>query len=1132
MGKSSPKVKVHTYRMSVMFGWCHGVVSKVHRIFVKEKEVWAKHATEGPLFIDAPDAFGGIKKEGGAQGYAYLLNGTTTQKLDPVVATKQGGTPDTLPGQRGLAVLTFTEGVGSGGKKAPGLDGAGFYWGANQPFVPPVWAELERIGKPSLLTAHTAPILRTGVAGAGTEYTRVDGPDDATDGTQSGNFETTLVDWARDRIYLTERDMLGDSTYMLVYAISTMSFIEKQSLALGGMSGMIFQAIDPDTGYLVGTHFEAGPVFYEYVYDPAAKSLVTQNDVTALPSSQRIANIERPGAVITNAGGAAAFLSIGSAEVRAHSFPGLTYQTTFSPPAAGLKPGLIQRGAAEEAHGFWSDADELRVYRYSVDAGGLVSETLIGTIGVADVFPGQSFDVPHLTVAHYDPVLPGIHFWLSDSEAGPDSDQVVVGYDLDAATLIYVTTVDGTQNVSGTIRLQTRLGGDHIIYDLGDNNYLQSVDIRTGEATQVPVDLDFEVDTVLFYDGVSACAYVWQDENVTHQQLIRFCFYGSDAIFDMNPSHIIVECLTNPVWGLGHPNTAIDGASFQAAADVLIHDEGFGLSILWTRQTTIEKFVQEILDHIEAVLFIHPQTGLFTLKLIRADYDVGTLRVLDPTNFDLRKFNRRQPTEAVNEIVVSWTNPETEQSETVTIQDLGAIVAAGRVNSDARNYYGVHKVDLASRLAARDIRSAAAPLASAEGDLNREFWDIVPGEAVKLVYPEYGIEASDPLIMRLMHVDYGKPGASKISVKLTEDVFSLTPQVTATAPTSEASNQTISPTVADDTRILTLPYFFAYNMVDPASLGEAEDPEVFMGALVAETDSSVTQFELHGEVTDAAGNTSLDSLGERDIAAQGTLPVDFPWEAETSVSDWGSFSNGPGPEVGGFLLISADGDTEQTGEICMLSALAGGVWTVKRGVLDTVPRAWPAGTKVWFLSASLDIQDNVIRAAADVLDYKVTPRASGGTLPLADAPLIQYTATRRPHLPSRPANVAIDGKQFQDVFYTTKPATVDFTWADRNRETENSQVLGWLDAGVTPETGQTVEVDVFDDMLTLLHTFTGLTGGSANLDETEFSQTTISIVRIYAARDGLRSLQYYEARVDTREGVGYGFNYGNNYGGI
>jgi hypothetical protein len=156
-------------------------------------------------------------------------------------------------------------------------------------------------------------------------------------------------------------------------------------------------------------------------------------------------------------------------------------------------------------------------------------------------------------------------------------------------------------------------------------------------------------------------------------------------------AHIIYDgALTEHRLGHGHGLTdiLIDVDSFEDAG-VVLYNEPLGLSMIWTRQSSIQDFIQEVLDHIQAALFVDPQTGLLTLKLIRGDYDVGTLPTIDPSNATLTNFGRKLWGEIVNEISVTWTNPDNEQDETVTVHDLASITTQGGIISDSRNYYGV-----------------------------------------------------------------------------------------------------------------------------------------------------------------------------------------------------------------------------------------------------------------------------------------------------------------------------------------------------------------------------------------------------------------------------------------------------------
>ena len=102
---------------------------------------------------------------------------------------------------------------------------------------------------------------------------------------------------------------------------------------------------------------------------------------------------------------------------------------------------------------------------------------------------------------------------------------------------------------------------------------------------------------------------------------------------------------------MGYSESDIDDASFIAAADAL-YDEQMGISILWQRENTIEAFVQDIVRHIDAALYVDRRTGKFVLKLIRNDYNPASLITLGPDQIE-RVENYKRP--AFGDLVNSVT---------------------------------------------------------------------------------------------------------------------------------------------------------------------------------------------------------------------------------------------------------------------------------------------------------------------------------------------------------------------------------------------------------------------------------------------------------------------------------------------
>lgn len=587
-----------------------------------------------------------------------------------------------------------------------------------------------------------------------------------------------------------------------------------------------------------------------------------------------------------------------------------------------------------------------------------------------------------------------------------------------------------------------------------------------------------------FYGGVVADSRAYQD-----------VYTGVD--FDSNPAHIIHDCLTNTDWGMGATNAMIDMDSFESAAQVL-YDEQFGLSLQWTKQSSIESFISEIIDHIEATIFINPRNGLITIKLIRGDYDIDDLDIYTPDNSEVTRFGRKLWGETINEIIVSFTNPDNEESETLVAQDLANITIQGGIVSDSRNYYGVRVRSLAARLAQRDLRTAAIPLATCDIEINREAWDLLPGDVLVLNSPEDGILS---MVMRVGTVDYGKPGDPTVKASLMEDVFALAAG-DYTVPPGPEDDEDEEPAPAANTYVFTLPYFFVVNLVE--IVGEIDYPESFAGILASQSGEDSVEFELL---------ESSENVGTLSVAVRATLTDAIVAEVFTDILSFSNRSNGPGPVVGGFMLIG-EGD-EDTIELCEITDFGVGGYTLRRGVLDTTPKDWPAGTPVWFVNENQTFTDDTVRAAAEIVDYQVLMRTSLGLLDESLAPTVSETLTERLYLPSRPADVKVNGVGF-GISDAIDVNPIPVTWANRNRVTESAVVLSWDDPSVTPEVGQTTTIYVTDLDGNVLTTISGLTGTSYNLSPAAFMGEFEGYVKVFSSLGGspaLESLQGFAVRV-------------------
>lgn len=571
-----------------------------------------------------------------------------------------------------------------------------------------------------------------------------------------------------------------------------------------------------------------------------------------------------------------------------------------------------------------------------------------------------------------------------------------------------------------------------------------------------------------------------------------------DPQFAANPAHIVFESMTDQSWGMGENWGAFDIASFEDCAATL-YSENFGINILWNRQSKIQDFVKEVLDHVQGAIFVNPATGKHTMKLLRGDYDAESLQQINPDNARLSSFKRKVWGEISNEVVVTWTNPETGKESTVTAQDLGGIAAQGGVSSSSRNYHGIGSRELAQRVAERDLAAMVHPIITCDAEVTRAFWRSIPYGVVELSWPEKGI---DRAICRISKVSRGESSRT-VKLSLYEDVFSLDKATYLEPEDSTWVNPSMPPTPLESVYLGTAPAFMM-----AASLG-LEDPSDIvypeaMSLLLAPPDTTDdVGYELVTYVTNTVGEMTTTTLGDRMI--NGTWITNEAWAAEPRTSIPIPTVLGPEPLRGDFLMIAGLDDTQT--EICVVRQITEDAYVIDRGMLDTVPQAWASGHRVYVAPAASASPDDTRRAAGEQVRYHLLTQTSQGKLDILDAPEIDTTLTMRPHLPLRPADVRIGGVGFGEAFLSGGAST-EITWANRNRAEESTQALLWTDLSVTPEAGQTTSIIVTDPVTgELITTVTGLTGTSYTFNASQMAGRARVMIELVAVRDGLVSLQ-------------------------
>lgn len=539
-------------------------------------------------------------------------------------------------------------------------------------------------------------------------------------------------------------------------------------------------------------------------------------------------------------------------------------------------------------------------------------------------------------------------------------------------------------------------------------------------------------------------------------------FFELGGCNDMNPAHIIRECLTDPDWGMGYNDSDIDDASFTAAADAL-YDEGMGISLQWLQEIPIEDFVAEIQRHIDGVLYVSRVTGKFILKLVRDDASLSDLLVLDEDINVVAVKNARRPAiaELTSSVTVNFHDQETNETASVTQHNQALVQIQGSVTHTTIHYPGFSHYDIAARACQRDMRQLSVPLLACEVYGHRDAEDLYPGDAFILNAPTQGILNT---VMRVQQMQFGSGEGGPVKIEALEDVFALpgVDEISGSPDVGIWIDPLDQGVLQAEPRLATeLPY---YELVAEAGQSAADtilgdDPDA--GFLLVAGGRQGAEINASGYTDSGAGYSKTFSL---DFAPYAYLAQSVGYTDETIYIDGGKDLD----------LVEA-GTLAQIGdELVRVDSIAedsnGQYIAVGRGVLDTVPAEHEVSSNlpsVLFLGFSYS-SDDTQYTASDSVDVKLRTVLGASTLSLAAAPADTVDFDSRAIRPYPPGDLQIDGLSYPDpdssnaAYYS---GANSLTWSHRDRSQQTDGSFYDYSAGdIGPEAGVTYLVEGYSTL--------------------------------------------------------------------
>jgi len=515
---------------------------------------------------------------------------------------------------------------------------------------------------------------------------------------------------------------------------------------------------------------------------------------------------------------------------------------------------------------------------------------------------------------------------------------------------------------------------------------------------------------------------------------------------DMNPAHIIYQCLTENNWGMGYAAGAMDAGMFTSAADTL-HAEGFGLSMIWNQQSSIEEFIKSVLDHIGGIVYTAPDTGMFVLKLIRGDYVKESLPLFDPSNIlTAMNYQRQAWGETINEVTVVYRDRDTNKDSAVTVQDLANIQTQGGVVAQTRQYPGIGNAALAQRVALRDLQAASTPLSRLQIKVNRQGWDLIPGGVIRVSWPDYQI---DDVVFRVADINRGTLQDGTITVELVEDIYAF-PTNTYLAPQDpQWTNPISAPAAAPYRKLVETPYWDLARCLSAADLDYVDDLSGYLQTLAVRPSGDAMNYEIWTDV--AGGTVEYIEKAIGDFCPSATLVAGIGPAVSSSIS-LATMEDVDLVVAGGYAVIG-----DEYVRVDAINASAGTA-TISRGVLDTVPGTHAAGARIWFADGYQGV-DETEYATGETMNVKMLPSTGSGTLAIASAPADSITFARRHNRPYPPGGFRF-GSSYFPASISGNSVTVN--WFHRDRLQQTASITDQDDGSIGPEAGVTYNIRFYD----------------------------------------------------------------------
>lgn len=568
----------------------------------------------------------------------------------------------------------------------------------------------------------------------------------------------------------------------------------------------------------------------------------------------------------------------------------------------------------------------------------------------------------------------------------------------------------------------------------------------------------------------------------------------SDA-FDINPIHKIREILTDDT-AMGKPESDINDVNFMKAAD-RIWDEGLGISWAIDEKSCIDA-IEELCYHIEAGIRVNRQTGLYEMVLFRDDwFEENEIHDISENKIKDLSLEVMNSDDIVNQLNVTYYDRERIKNSTFSVYENGSILTMGHTNAESVEFPYFMNMRNAEIVANWKLKQFSTPAWS--GSFSTGWKEVRKWNRYDLIRLPWSSKWNGAILARIMKINLGNGTDNTVTIDFEEVIpysGEMNTSIVVDAPV-ESAPQPPQPSI---NAVFEAPYYLTALRAGQtnADLELSNNPDIgYVAAIAAKPQNNSLNALLYTD----GGVGEFEQVSRLDYCD--ILQLDQPINETASA----------------FVVTGSLTQTANSNNLILLNDELMGfvsfdtetkVLTVKRGVLDTIPKKHNSGNLFVFDLPDVAF-DSTQYTQSEVVEAQVLTTTPSGIQELSTtgtAVEIQARAIR----PYPPANVKINSEYWPAYFED------DFTltWSDRNRLQQTGGVpLGYFESSISLEPNtQTLltvtELDV-DDIELATHNVNVTALNSYTLLESAMQVDTRALhINLKTVRDGYECINAFD----------------------